>query len=100
MNTEDFERLENKVDMLTKIMEEINRKLQQATIIAKEPIAPRPVTDKKKAFQDKVQKHLEMLRHRHQLQRQFNLMQPPHENRVLAYLRTQDPKVFDGLKRN
>jgi len=100
MNTEDFQRLENKVDQLTIIMEEINSKLHRVTIIAKEPIAPRPMTDKKKAFQDRVQKHLEMIRHRHQFQRQFNLVQPPHENRVLAYIRTQDPKVFDGLKRN
>jgi hypothetical protein len=33
------------------------------------------------------------------LQGKFNLCVPPHERRVLQYRRTQDPSVFDGLKR-
>jgi len=100
MHEEDFERLESKVDVLTKIMEEINNKLQQVTIIAKEPIASRPAANKKQAIHEAVQRRMLMIDHGYRLKKQFNLAQPPHANRIVAYLKTQDPKVFDGLKRN
>lgn len=100
MNSEDFTRLENKVDALTKIMEEINEKLNQVTIIARAPIAPRPMPDMEQAMQAVVQRRRLLIDHGYRLQKQFNLKQPPHENRILAFLKTQDPKVFDGLMRN
>ncbi len=37
---------------------------------------------------------------KHRLQKEFNLVAIPHSSRVKAYLKTNDPSVFDGLKRN
>jgi|SRR5690554_261871 len=38
--------------------------------------------------------------HKKRLQKEFNLLVPPHSNRVKTYLKTNDSKVFDGLRRN
>lgn len=35
----------------------------------------------------------------HRLKGQFNLLQRPRPEKILAYLHTNDPKIFDGLKR-
>jgi hypothetical protein len=40
------------------------------------------------------------LYHGRRLQLQFNLVMPPAVSRIEQYLRTNDPKAFDGLKRN
>ncbi len=37
--------------------------------------------------------------HKRKLKEQFNLLASPHKSRVKAYLKTNDPKVFDGLRR-
>lgn len=38
--------------------------------------------------------------HKLRFQKEFNLMAQPHASRGKAYLKTNDPSVFDGLKRN
>lgn len=38
--------------------------------------------------------------HKRALQQKFNLKAQPHASRVKAYLKTNDPSVFDGLQRN
>lgn len=47
-----------------------------------------------------VEETIALLPHKRRLQVKFNLFAPPHINRIKAYLKTNDPKVFDGLKRN
>ncbi len=34
-----------------------------------------------------------------EIQKKYKLKVPPHYTRVLRYLKTKDPKEFDGLKR-
>lgn len=41
-----------------------------------------------------------MRNHKIRLQAEFNLKVPPHPSRIKAYLITNDPSVFDNLKRN
>ena len=41
-----------------------------------------------------------LMPHKRRLQKEFNLKAQPHDSRVKAYLKTNDPSVFDGLKRN
>lgn len=53
---------------------------------------------------DSIKKHIETRLkygpHQRRLQAQFSPTALPHFCRVKAYLETNDPKVFDGLKKN
>lgn len=55
--------------------------------------------EREKAFGDQVLEHMELLKRVHHYRRQFNLLHPPHKNRVKEYERTGNSKVFDGLRR-
>lgn len=100
MEKADLTKLEAKIDKLTELMEQILAKFQTATIINKEPIVPISKDNKKAIFEQHMARRILARKHMRQLQKQFNLKQPPHENRILSFLQTKDPKVFDGLKRN
>jgi hypothetical protein len=102
IDNEDFQRLETKVDRLASIMEDVLEKLSSTTIIAKQRIIPD--AEAKEIEENTFQEHLNRERfartHKRELRHKFNLLLPPSTERVLNYLTTNDPKVFDGLKRN
>jgi|GEM_PF-3762323 len=102
IDNEDLQRLETKVDRLTSIMENVLEKLSTVTIIAKQPVIPEEEAKKIKRdiFEEHINKEMFARGHRHQLQNQFNLLVPPSTDRIIRYLNSKDPKVFDGLKRN
>src|SRR5687767_2012900 len=73
------------------------KKFLVKVIELKGPLKPR----KTKPQYPGVQKTLDMRNlyiqaapHTKRLQKQFNLLAPPHYTRVLSYLRTNDPKIF------
>ena len=43
--------------------------------------------------------YYQTIKHGYILKEKFNLVAIPQDNRIMAYLRTNDPKIFDGLKR-
>lgn len=89
-----------KIDQLAETQKLILELLNQSTILTKEP----PINLKKTSKKVEKNKRMEELRlvliNSPVLKRKFNLAVSPQGNRILAYLRTNDPKVFDGLKRN
>jgi hypothetical protein len=105
MTDEDLQRLESKIDLLFAKVEEINQKFEQAIVVAKygNSFTPSKQKSKKEIDEERhahIKRHVDLIFKGRQLQRQFNLMMPPHYSRVEQYLRTNDPKAFDGLKRN
>lgn len=93
--------LHEKIDKLIEIQEMILKKLDQSTILTKEPVnfVKKKVT-KSELVNQKVEELKLIFEHGHRLQAKFNLAVTPQSNRILAYLRTNDDSVFDGLKRN
>ncbi|MBS1586766.1 MAG: hypothetical protein JSS82_14615 [Bacteroidetes bacterium] len=105
MTDEDFKRLESKIDTLSAKVEKINQKFEQAIVVAKYGNSFTPPKQKSKKEIDEerhahIKRRVDLMFKGRQLQRQFNLVMPPHYSRVEHYLRTNDPKAFDGLKRN
>ncbi len=105
MTEENFKRLEEKLDSLLAKIDEINQKFEQAIVVAKHGNTFTPPKRKsKKEISDErmayIKRQVELMSKARFLQHQFNLALPPHINRVEHYLRTNDPKAFDGLKRN
>lgn len=105
MTDEDIKRLESKIDLLFIKVEEINQKFEQAIVVAKYGNSFTPPKQKSKKEIDEerhaqIRRRVDLMIKARQLQHQFNLMMPPHYSRVEHYLRTNDPKAFDGLKRN
>jgi hypothetical protein len=104
MKEDDFKRLEEKVDTLLVKIEEINQKFEQAIVVAKYGNSFTPPKQKSKKEIDEerhahIKHRVDLIFKGRQLQHQFNLLVPPHYSRVEHYLRTNDPKAFDGLKR-
>ncbi|WP_396143996.1 hypothetical protein [Flavobacterium sp.] len=98
MNKE-LQELSAKIDKILEMQELILSKLSQSTILAKEPIIPTQKLTKKEVSQQKMDEFSLIFDNQHRLQSKFNLATVPQKNRVLEYLRTNEPKVFDGLKR-
>ena len=103
---EDLQRLENKIDQLSAKLDEVSKKLEQVIMIPKygEPLQATKKTSKKEAKDEQrasMKRYIELkLFHGRKLQIQFNLAVPPSVARIENYLKTNDPKAFDGLKRN
>lgn len=94
-----LQELSAKVDKLIEMQELILSKLGQSTVLTKEPIIPKQKLSKKEVIQQKMDELSLVFDNQHKLQSKFNLATVPQKNRILEYLRTNDPKVFDGLKR-
>lgn len=60
----------------------------------------RPAKSKKERNQDQNDEIKAILINGPLLREKFNLATTPQSPRILAYLKTNDPSVFDGLKRN
>jgi hypothetical protein len=95
----ELKELSAKVDKILEMQELILSKLSQSTILTKEPIIPTKKLSKKEELDLKMEEFSLIFDNQYRLQSKFNLATVPQKNRVLEYLRTNDPKVFDGLKR-
>lgn len=103
----EFKELSAKVDKILEMQELILNKLNQGVIISKETIVsnstPKKLSKKEEANL-RVQHYMEEIKLKHQygynFQRKFNLVVVPSAERIKAYLKTNDAKAFDGLKRN
>ncbi len=94
----ELKNLKLKIDQLIETQKLILEKLNQSTILIKEPI---PLKNIKKTTRNKqVDEYYLILKNGLRLKEKFNLANTPQSNRILAYLHSNDPKVFDGLKRN
>lgn len=104
----DFKELSNKLDKILEQQELILNKLENKIVLESNiPALNLTISSKQKKEQElerwaksMVEESIALQPHKIRLQRQFNLLVPPHNNRIKAYLKTNDPKVFDGLKRN
>jgi len=83
----------------------ILEKLNESTILVKEP---KPIvlkstnskkSKKKDEFKNQVNKFSLILENGYRIKHKFNLAAIPHDDRILTYLRTNDSKIFDGLRR-
>jgi uncharacterized protein (DUF2344 family) len=104
----DLKELSNKLDKILAQQELILNKLENKIVLESyHPNFNKHISSKQKEkhdMKDRVNRSIkEMMAlrpHRRSLQIQFDLLMPPHDSRIKAYLATKDPKVFDGLKRN
>ncbi|MGO4906303.1 hypothetical protein [Flavobacterium sp. W20_MBD1_R3] len=88
-----------KVDKLMEIQELILKRLNQSTILTKEPLVNIITLTKKEEKDKQIQENMLIILNGHRLKGQFNLVQKPSPEKILAYLQTNDPKIFDGMKR-
>ena len=105
MEDEDLRRLETKIDALFSKVDEISQKFEQAIVVAKHGNSFTPPKQKSKKEIDEerhayIKRQVELTFKAGHLKHLFNLKTAPHTSRVEQYLRTNDPKAFDGLKRN
>lgn len=98
--------LEIKIDKIIETQQLILNKLDENIIIPNQ-LKPLPKVSTKQAKADRenyfkklIEENFALMPHKTRLQREFNLATKPHSNRVKAYLKTKNPSVFDGLKRN
>ncbi len=96
----EFQELSAKIDKILEMQELILNRLNQSTILTKEPITPIKKLTAKQEKAIRIQEYMLIIENGNRLQSKFNLAVIPQKNRILEYLRTNDPKVFDGLKRN
>lgn len=96
----ELKELSAKIDKLIEVQELILSRLNQSTILTKEPITSLKKSTKKEEQNKRMEEFSLIIRNRHWIQVKFNLAVAPQSNRILAYLRTNDASVFDGLKRN
>ncbi len=59
----------------------------------------RPAKTKKEKNQEQIDEFRAIFINGPLLRKKFNLATTPQRPRILAYLKTNDPSVFDGLKR-
>lgn len=100
MKRNELKSLISKVELIFETQKLILEKLDQRTLLTKEPVA----TNKKPSKEEMENRQLEEFRlvfiQGNYLKLKFNLAVRPHGSRILHYLRTNDPKAFDGLKRD
>lgn len=96
----DIKELSAKIDKVLENQELILKQLAQSTIITNETIINPVKLNKKELERKKIDDIKLLIGQRRLLQSKFNLVTAPHPSRILAYLKTNDERVFDGLKRN
>ena len=80
------------------------QEIKKALNSEKEPTKRRNLRNERMAYyaalyHAKFERDAKAHPHKERLQKQFKLKKPPPSKRVLLYLETNDPKAFDGLKR-
>lgn len=103
----DINELSKKLDKILEQQELILSKLENKIVLeSNQPIFNNPLSKKQREKQEmdariksSVDEMIALLPHKRRLQQQFNLFAPPRKSRIKAYLKINDPKVFDGLKR-
>lgn len=96
----ELQEISAKVDKILEMQALILNRLSQSTILTKEQITPIKKLTAKEKKDIKMQEYMLIIENGNRLQSKFNLAVIPQKNRILEYLRTNDPKVFDGLKRS
>lgn len=100
----DINKLSIKLDKILKQQELILSKLENKIVLENNIPTVSNALSKKQKMEERVRSSInEMIAlrpHARRLQQQFNLLVPPHNSRIKAYLKTNDPKVFEDLKRN
>jgi len=112
----EFKRLEQKINLLNdkidRIMEVQGIELVKAPDLVKqeeEKIRRARERQQQKLFENeqskkRLEQHMAdwrlVKREGGELMYQFNLVQPPSAARIREYQRTNDPRAFDGIKRN
>ena len=92
-----------KLDKVLEKQELILKALNNKVVLDGNWRIPLPKHERKAKIAMEVQQQLrEMFAlrpHKIRLQKEFNLKVQPHASRVKAYLKTNDPSVFENLKR-
>jgi len=100
-----FNQLFEKIDEVLANQKLILEKLNQNSIISdsnnhKSHTTKAKINPTKSEQEKEIREYVHLKMHyAPMLQQKFNLVVEPHINRIKAYLRTNDVKVFDGLKR-
>ncbi|WP_458627999.1 hypothetical protein [Winogradskyella sp. PC D3.3] len=89
--------LEKKIDHIIEIQKQILEKLTYTSIEKPKP-AFKKLT-KKQVKQELENEFRLCILNGNDIKQKFNLAITPQKNRILKYLRTNDPSIFDGLKR-
>ncbi|UJH90565.1 hypothetical protein LZ575_17520 [Antarcticibacterium sp. 1MA-6-2] len=93
--------LMQKMDMILENQQIILNRLDQSIIYPQykeKPAKPKAQT-KKEEEREAIERYKLLLIHGPKIREKFNLVAAPQSNRILAYLKTGDPVIFDGLKR-
>lgn len=104
----DINKLSEKLDKIIEQQELILNKLENKIVLeSNKPIVSHTISKKhrkKQEMEERIRVIVDEITalgpHKRRLQQKFNLLVPPHNSRIKAYLKTNDPKVFNGLKRN
>ncbi|MAO50306.1 MAG: hypothetical protein CML16_05445 [Pusillimonas sp.] len=104
----DINELLKKLDKILEQQELILNKLDNKIVLESNKLIVSNTISKKQIKKQEMEERIRIIvdeitalgPHKRKLQKKFNLLVPPHNSRIKAYLKTNDPKVFDGLKKN
>ncbi len=99
----DLNAIATKLDKLFEQQELILKALQNKIVLdsGRRPLSKKDRKSKLNIeLQNQIREMFALRPHKLRLQKEFNLKAQPHASRVKAYLKTNDPSEFDGLKRN
>ena len=88
-----------KVDRIMETQQEIKDRLDQSIIYSKIQEKNTAAKTKKEEEKEAIEEYKQLLTHGHRIREKYNLVSAPQSNKILAYLRTGNPAIFDGLKR-
>ena len=94
-----LQELLGKIDTVMETQQRILYRLDQSLIYPK--IQEKKVVTKNKKEKEKeaIEEYKQLLIHGPRIREKFNLIAAPQAPRILAYIKTGDPAIFDGLKR-
>ena len=88
-----------KADRIAETQQEIMDRLDQSVIYPKIQEKNTAAKTKKEEEKEAIEEYKQLLIHGPRIREKYNLVSAPQSNRILAYLRTGNPAIFDGLKR-
>ena len=94
-----LQELLEKMDRVMETQREILDRLDQSIIYPKIQEKHPAAKTKKEEGKEAIEEYKLLLIHGPRIREKFNLVSAPQSNRILAYLRTGNPAIFDGLKR-
>lgn len=93
--------IENKIDKILKMQELILSRLNLPDPFAEQIVKNNKKPTKKELLRLEFGRNFNMyLTNKNWIKNKFNLAATPQMNRVLAYLKSNNPEALDGLKRN